>query len=237
VRSRVVKGLGILVAIGWLTVWFGNDLLILFESDAPSRSEGRRDAGRLVHGKRLPSSGTNFTTYSRLGSLLGRNCVQDRVRDTVLAAYEALATELPQMRFVLGETGWCSGGRLWPHKTHQHGLSVDFMVPVRTVGGEPAVLPTPPWKEFGYDIDFDAEGRYGNLRIDFEALAIHLDLLARSAADNGLAIERVILAPDLQPHLLATRRGARIAGRLPLSTRRAWVRHDEHYHVDFRLNR
>ncbi|RFA29284.1 hypothetical protein CAI21_09365 [Alkalilimnicola ehrlichii] len=42
------------------SVHAGNDLLILFESNAASESIGTTNNGRLVNGKRLPSSGPNF---------------------------------------------------------------------------------------------------------------------------------------------------------------------------------
>lgn len=216
-------------------VRYGNTLLILFESDAASRSFGTRDAGRLEHGKRLPSRGANFVTYSDLGSLLGRNCVHERVRSTILDSYAVLEESLPGTTFVIGETGWPRGGRFRPHKTHQNGVSVDFFVPVRDARGRPAVVPTRPWTRFGYDLDFDAEGRLGDLRIDFDALAVHLLALAESGREHGVAIDLVILDPGLQPLLFRTPNGQLLRARTRFSKRPAWVRHDEHYHVDFRL--
>ena len=136
---------------------------------------------------------------------------------------------------MIGETGWPRGGRFRPHKTHQNGLSVDFFVPVRDARGRPAVVPTRPWTRFGYGLDFDAEGRLGDLSIDFDALAAHLLALAESGRGHGVAIDFVILDPGLQPLLFRTPKGQLLRARMRFSTRPAWVRHDEHYHVDFRL--
>jgi len=136
---------------------------------------------------------------------------------------------------VYGETGWLSGGRFRPHRTHQNGLSVDFFVPVRNKAGESVPLPTRATERFGYDLEFDAQGKLGELTIDFEALAEHLYQLQVSAAAKGAGIALVILDPPYLPLLFATRRGVYLREKVPFMKGRAWVRHDEHYHVDFRI--
>ena len=221
-----------LAVVGIVVVHLGNDVLRVFESGRGSRSIGSPAAGRLVHGKRLPSSGPGFRTYSRLGSLLGRTTVHSAVRATVLDAYAEVHDQHPDLRFVVGETGWPRGGRIRPHRTHQNGMSVDFMVPVRRSDGV-AELPGRPWNKFGYGIEFDESGVAGELQIDFEAMALHLERLRAAARTHGLVIERVIFAPELHPELFATEAGRRIRHSLPFTTGRVWIRHDEHYHVDF----
>ena len=84
------------------------------------------------------------------------------------------------MKFVYGETGWAGGGRFKPHRTHQNGTSVDFMVPVRNDAGASVPLPRGYGDRYGYDLEFDASG-----------------------------------------HLLT------------FMAAKPWIRHDEHYHVDF----
>lgn len=212
----------------------GNDFLIKFESSRPSESIGTTSDGQLINGKRLPSAGTNFQTYSRFGSLIGRTAVHDRVRATVLDAYEQVATEHPDITFVFGETGWPKGGRIRPHRTHQNGLSVDFMVPVRKHGTS-TPLPTHPLNKFGYGTEFDGDGNAGELQIDFEAIAAHLHALADAGKRHDLGIELVVFAPDLQTHLFATDRGASLRQAVRFNTNPSWVRHDDHYHVDFHL--
>lgn len=220
---------------GFVVVYTGNTVLITFESDTPSRSFGTPVAGRLEHGKRLPTSGPNFRAYSRLGALLGRNSVHGAVRATVLEAYATLRRTSPDQLFVYGETGWPHGGPFLPHRTHQNGLSVDFMVPLRSAAGQPVPFPTSVFTRFGYGLEFDAEGRKGSTRIDFEAIARHLLALQEAAPLHGLRIARVIITPEYQPVLFATPSGLRLKGMIPMMTTPAWVRHDEHYHVDFAL--
>ena len=226
---------GVLLA-GLLALFalLGNDLARAFESRIPSESIGRPGAGRLRHGKRLPTSGSNFRAYSRLGAALGRTAVNDRVRDAVVEAYAALARTAPELRFVYGETGWPSGGPFPPHRSHQNGMSVDFMVPVRRLtNGRVAELPTAPWNKFGYGIEFDSTGRWGELVIDFPAIAAHLEALAAAAPRHGLRIDRVIFAPELETRLRALPTTPAAVRRLPFLRGQVWVRHDEHYHVDF----
>ncbi|GAB5536458.1 MAG: hypothetical protein Rubg2KO_27070 [Rubricoccaceae bacterium] len=217
----------------WLVVYIGNDALRQLESDAPSESVGETNNGSLMNGKRLPSSGDGFATYSRLGSFLGRTATHQRVRDAMLDAYAVVHAERPEVTLIYGETGWPSGGRFRPHRTHQNGLSVDFMVPILRAG-DPDVMPTHPFNQFGYGVDFDDDGRNRDLTIDFETMAEHLHQLDLAAQTNGLAIEVVILAPSLQDELAMTERGAEITQRLRFSQNPSWVRHDDHYHVDFR---
>lgn len=226
--------LGIVTLLaGWVS--FGNDVTLALESSATSRSIGTPSHGRLEHGKRLPTRGPNFRAYSRLGTALGRNSVHSRVRASVLATYAEMVTRAPGTSFVYGETGWPSGGRFRPHRTHQNGLSVDFMVPVRTLSGAPAELPTWPWHKFGYGVEFDSTGRWGDLEIDYPAVAAHLTALEAAARRYGLHIERIIFAPELAARLAEVPGAGAVVERLPFMRARPWVRHDEHYHVGFAL--
>jgi penicillin-insensitive murein endopeptidase len=244
-RSRFARlvallRLALVLAVLAAVVRFGNDALRLVESSAPSESRGTPERGSLVHGRRLPSSGGNFVVYSYAGALLGRNSVHAAVRAAVLEAYDRLRVSEPDVRWVYGETGWPRGGPFRPHRTHENGLSVDFMVPVRNEVGRSERLPAWPWTKFGYALDFDGAGRgrgffAGGLRIDFEAVAAHLAALAATAPRHGLAVDVVIFAPELQRALLESAEGRALRGRVRFSRRPAWVRHDEHYHVDFRI--
>jgi len=194
---------------------------------------GSPASGRLENGKRLPTAGQNFRAYSRLGALLGRNSVHGTVRAIVVEAYDSVARARPELRFVYGETGWPSGGRFRPHRTHRNGLSVDFMTPVRTADGRSVALPTWPWTRFGYDLEFTADGRLGELHIDLDAVALHLAELRSAAARHRASIQLVILAPEFETLLKADPKRRALLGSLPFMRGRPWVRHDEHYHVDF----
>jgi penicillin-insensitive murein endopeptidase len=196
---------------------------------------GTPEKGRLENGISLPSSGPNFQPYSTLGVALGRTCVHSVVAEIVSGAYSDLARELPSTNFVYGETSWCAGGSFRPHKTHQNGTSVDFMVPVTDSSGASVPLPTSALNKFGYSIEFDASGKYEGLHVDFAAITAHLYYLERQASDRGVKIRRVILAPEFERQLVGTPHWEEVSARLPFSKAKPWVRHDEHYHVDFLL--
>lgn len=207
--------------------WLGID------GGRPSTCRGNAVAGSLESGRRLPYSGENYRAYSILGFLAGRTFVHEAVRNTMRDAYAQLSKSHPQLRFVYAETGWPWGGRFAPHKTHANGTSADFHVPVRTPDGAVSELPTSPLNQFGYAVEFDGAGRSGTLRIDFEAMGLHLLALDQAARANGIAIRRVIFDTRLQPKLAATVSGAHALKRLAFNKQQAWVRHDEHYHIDF----
>lgn len=200
---------------------------------AESTCFGTVSNGRLERGVKLPEQGDNFTAYSSLGATLGRTYVHSRVAEITVAAFRELARAIPGKVFVYGETGWASGGRLRPHRTHKNGLSVDFMVPVVDASGRSVPLPTGVGNKFGYNIDFDASAKYDSYNIDFEAIAehlYHLDLAAKQRS-SGLAL--VIFEPSYLPRLFDTKRGAYLRANINFMKGKAWVRHDEHYHVDF----
>lgn len=189
--------------------------------------------GRLVDGVRLPLGGHNFSAYSSLGVAAGRTYVHGLVHQVVLDAYAALENTAAGKTYVYGETGLAHGGAIRPHRSHQNGLSVDFMVPVLDDGNRSVPLPSSPSNKFGYALEFDDQGRLPGLRIDFDAMAEHLHQISIAARRHGVTIERVILDPPLMDRLFAAGvRGAE-AKHLPFMKTRPWVRHDEHYHIDF----
>jgi len=161
----------------------------------------------------LPASGANFSAYSNAGHLIGRTHVHSTVKDVVVDAYKGLEKAAPGKIFVYGETGWKSGGRIRPHRTHQNGLSVDFMVPVLDRTGRSVPLPTS--------------------EIDFAAVAEHLYQLEAAARRRGIGIALVIFDTGYLPRLFATARGPYLQQNLKFMKGKPWVRHDEHYHVDF----
>jgi penicillin-insensitive murein DD-endopeptidase len=200
---------------------------------ADSVCHGTPANGRIEHAVRLPASGSNFRAYSNVGVSLGRTYTHARVATAIAAAYATLAKRTPAKTFVYGETGFAKGGPFKPHKTHQNGLSVDFMVPVVDAKGRSVPLPGNAGNRYGYDIEFDADARYRDLRIDFEALAEHLYALNQSGRRSGARIGRVIFEPAYLPKLFATRRGPFLRDSITFVRGKVWWRHDEHYHVDF----
>jgi penicillin-insensitive murein endopeptidase len=106
-------------------------------------------------------------------------------------------------------------------------------VPLRTEKGEVTEIQASVLNKLGYSITFDNEGRRGRLRIDFEAMAKHLLALHEAARAHGIGIRRVIFEPPLHRLLFATEAGKALQGRMEFMRRPAWVRHDQHYHIDF----
>ncbi|MEO0335369.1 MAG: penicillin-insensitive murein endopeptidase [Pseudomonadota bacterium] len=199
-----------------------------------SQCFGTTSNGRLQDGVNLPSAGANFKAYSWLGRQLGRTYVHSGVYKIVVATYKALHKSHPKKVFMYAETGFQTGGRFKPHKTHQNGLSLDHMVPVLKEG-KSVHLPTHALNKLGYDIEFSPKGIYGEYKIDFEALAALIVELHRQAKKAGHEIWRVIFDPELTPFLLQTDSGKYLRKNLQFSKKRSWVRHDEHIHVDFKI--
>lgn len=210
-----------------------NVLLLQQAFAAPSICYGSTANGRLENGVRLPSEGANFVAYSDIAVLAGRTYVHSEVYEILLAAWKVLEKEQPDKVYKYAETGFEEGGEFSPHKTHRNGLSVDFMTPMINGDGKSVHLPTHPFNRFGYDIEFDEKGHYKDLRVDYEALAAHIVALHKATQARGHKIWRVIFDPKLQAGLYDTRYGDYIREHIQLSKKPSWVRHDEHYHVDF----
>lgn len=199
----------------------------------PSVCFGTTASGRLENGWNLPSSGPNFAIYSTVGHTLGRAYVHSTVHAILLDVYATLETTMPDTVYVIGETGKKNGGVFKPHKTHRNGLSVDFMVPVVDENGKSVKLPGNVFNKWGYDLEFDSLGKLDELRVNAEAMSEHIYELHRSAKRNGVDIWRVIFDPALQPLLHKTDRWSYLSDNVQFSTKPSWVRHDEHYHIDF----
>ena len=59
--------------------------------------------------------------------------------------------------------------------------------------------------------------------------------LHKAALNNGQNLWRVIFDPNLQPNLYRTKYAHYLEKHIKFSKKRSWVRHDEHYHVDFAI--
>jgi len=189
----------------------------------------------LENGVQLPAEGKNYMGYSIFARLSGRTFVHSEVKKIIISAYKSLEKEQPSKVYKYAETGFKNGGQFKPHKTHQNGLSVDFMTPVINKDGQSIHLPTTPFNKFGYDIEFDNNDNYDGLHIDYEAIAAHIVALHKQAKKQGHDLWRVIFDPQLQIELFATKYAKYIKENIKFSKKRSWVRHDEHYHVDFAI--
>jgi penicillin-insensitive murein endopeptidase len=196
---------------------------------------GTTSKGSLENGAELPNSGKNFVGYSDIARLAGRTYVHSQVKSIIISAYKTLETEQPNKVFKYAETGFEEGGQFKPHKTHRNGLSVDFMTPVKDESGQSVHLPTHPLNKFGYNIEFDSKGKYEEYAIDYIALSAHIVALHKEAKAQGVDLWRVIFDPKLQPELFKTPYGSYLKKHIQFSKKRSWVRHDEHYHVDFNI--
>jgi len=202
-----------------LALCFGNDVLVNLDPQT-----------------RLPSSGPNFETYSCALSTIGRTHVHEKLKPVLLDSYKRLETSEPQVRWIFAETGWKNGGPFWPHRTHQDGLSVDFIVPVvDRDSGKPTTLSLWPHNLWGYRLRFSDDGIYDSVQINFGAIISHLKALNDACAQKGLRIKRLIFDPPLLAKLRKHKRFAEIHN-IPFMDGRAWVPHDSHYHVDFAIN-
>ncbi len=226
-------------------LWVPN-VVVSLTRDGPSVCRGSTSNGSLENGRRI--SGAEVRSYCWLCARFLRTYAHNDVARTVSAAYGMLNEngdlDPPlidyKVDWVYGESGWPWGGSFKPHRTHQNGLSVDFMVPLK----DGARFPTHLLNRFGYDEEFDSNGRGEAGEIDFQAMAVHLLQLETFAREYGGRIRRVILAPDLQDNLFAAKGlpynynvagplGSEVKSKITFNTRQAWVRHDDHYHVDF----
>ena len=205
---------------------------VLVDGNTPSKVIGTVAHGRIERAHVIPPWGPGYVTYSFFGSAIGRQYVDGRVREALLATFATRSRTEGGRRFVMGETGWPWGGRFRPHRSHQNGMAVDVFMPVQTKSGEAASLGTWPWNKFGYGLEFNERGEMGDLRIDFERVAaLEVDAQARQ---RGLRIGRVIIAPEFVPLLLETPSGHQLGALSDRITRKpAWVRHDEHFHIEF----
>lgn len=223
-----VVGIGLTL----LFLYIFPDTLLLLDNKQASITTGTIRTGKIKHAKRVPYRGENFTTFSFLGYVFGRTYAHDRARDLILDAYKVCEKTSPNTTYVLGEIGFRNGGLFIPHRTHQIGLSIDFMVPL--------LKNNRPYRSYhlfnlwGYGDEFDRKGKMGRATIDFEAMAQHILALKQQAKQNGLRIQRIIFDPVLQPYLFETSVGDKIKS-LPFTKRRVIIRHDDHYHVDLAL--
>lgn len=212
---------------------------LFHQNEGNARAQGTVGGGTLENGWLLPYYGENFRYFSPLSYyILNRGYVHHKVHKVMLAAYATCATTCPGVRFRMMECANKHGGRMWPHRTHQIGLSADFMVPKLRNGKRHQLL-----DQLGiwhYALSFDEKGKLSDrVSIDFETMAKHILALDDAARRNGLSVKKVILKLDLKDDFFATssgkevkRRGIYFARSLPTIVDEL---HDDHYHVDFGL--
>lgn len=198
----------------------------------PALSYGEGGCGKVTGAVAMPCEGANFRPYSKmLACTFGRNYLHPLVIDTIVDAYGALG---PGRVWQYGDLGSEYGGRFKPHRTHQNGASADFMTPITGADGRPALIPTSCRNKFGYGVEFDAKGSGEHGIVDWKAVGAHLEALLAAGAKRGVGIKRIILTPEYIPLLQAASPAAKKLDALFVK-KQVWVRHDEHYHIDFAL--
>lgn len=207
-----------------------------------SKSIGTVSSGTLVHGKIMPFYGPNFTYFDRDSYLASRAFTSDVVKTIVLDAYETLAAIVPDRKFFLMELSNEEGGEIYPHRTHQNGLSVDFMMPKLKNGQANFELDTLGKQH--YFLDFNERGEYKQdttIKVDFDLIAKHILLLNEVATKNGYSIEKVIIKIEYKDDLFRTPIGQFLqkSGIYVVNNLSPLINsiHDDHYHVDFKKSR
>jgi penicillin-insensitive murein endopeptidase len=203
-----------------------------------STSSGTEANGTLSNAALMPPVGDNFYYFSDQSYLAGRAYTNSKVKKSVLAMYASLAKIYPNRIFQLMECSNEHGGKIWPHHTHQNGLSVDFMMPL-TKDSLPYYKLDDLGKEH-YLLSFDNDGCYSNnknVKIDFDIVAKQILILDEKARKNGLKIKKVIIKIELKDELFATPNGKKLKARgiyvVKALTPLINGLHDDHFHIDF----
>jgi penicillin-insensitive murein endopeptidase len=206
-----------------------------------SISKGEVGNGSLINGKHLPYKGKNYKYFSPFSyHILGRAHVNSRLYRTIQEAYTECERTCAGQKFRVMECSRKKGGKMKPHRTHQNGLSVDFMTPLIKKGKQYKRLDRIGiWH---YLLKFDGTGtlkRRKKVKADFEMIARHLLALDNSARKNGLKIDKIIFKIDMKDELFNTESGKELKSR-GIYFAKALSElidnlHDDHYHVDFKV--
>ena len=87
--------------------------------------------GSLKNGRRFPKKGTNFKYFSKLTYFIdNRAWVHEKVCMATLEAYKICEQMMPERKFMIMECSHRKGGKMFPHRTHQNGTSIDFASPL-----------------------------------------------------------------------------------------------------------
>lgn len=203
-----------------------------------SKSLGTVSKGSLEFGKIIPFCGKNFTYFDRDSYLASRAFTSDAVKSIILNTYDSLYVEFPTRKFYLMELSHQNGGKLFPHRTHQNGLSVDFMLP--KLKNTEANYELDTLGKNHYFLQFNDEGKYSedpSIVIDFDLVAKHILLLNQEARKIGYGIEKVIIKVEYKDELFATPNGKLLkeSGIYIVKSLTSEINaiHDDHFHVDF----
>ncbi|WP_028981336.1 penicillin-insensitive murein endopeptidase [Sporocytophaga myxococcoides] len=210
------------------------------ENSTPSTSTGTVSGGTLINGKLFPFQGTNYQYFDTSSYINNRAFLNDKIRTVVISSYEQLEKEIPNRKFFIMECSNKNGGEIFPHRTHQNGLSIDFMMPLMKDNMVFYKLDTIGASH--YWLDFDNEGKYSgdkSISIDFDLVARQILSLETSARNNGYKIQKVIIKTEFKNLIFATPHGKKLKqsniylvnSLTPLIN----SLHDDHFHIDFEI--
>ncbi len=201
-------------------------------------SLGSVSNGSMKNGKLIPFTGENFKYFDTLSYLSGRAFVHENVLSSTLDAYQSLAELIPSRKFQIMECSLETGGKIAPHRTHQNGMSIDFMTPLKKDN-----KPYYDLDSLGtahYFLDFDKNGKNSSdstVLIDFEMVAQHILILNENAKKHGLKINKVIFKMELKDELFSGFYGKQLLKSGIYITKNLSPiinsLHDDHYHIDF----
>lgn len=209
------------------------------ENKTKSASIGSVSDGKLENGKIVPFYGPNFTYFDKDSYFASRSFTNEVVKTIVLDAYTQLVTQVPERRFYLMELSNREGGKIYPHRTHQNGLSVDFMMP-KLQNGVPNYQLDTLGKDH-YFLEFNNSGEYvkdTSIKVDFDLIAQHILILNDAAKKQGYSIDKVIIKMEYKDELFNTPHGKILAKSGIYITKNLTPIvnsiHDDHFHVDFK---
>jgi penicillin-insensitive murein DD-endopeptidase len=207
-------------------------------NNLPSNSIGTPGKGQLINGKLMPFKGSNFEYFDVNSYLSGRAFLHQKVKETLLNSFLVLDSLYPKRQFKIMECANKNGGTLFPHKTHQNGLSVDFMMPL--IQNKKPYYQLDTIGTTHYFITLNSKGQFNrdtSISIDFNLVAQQILILEEQARLQGLKISKVIINTSLKDELLATTFGKELAASqiyivksLDNYTNNF---HDDHFHIDF----
>ncbi len=238
VMKKILKVIGLIVLI----LICGMTLLqVTYKNKGESSYTGSVSKGKLYNSYLMPYSGKNFSYFSPMSYYaMGNAYVHSKLYHTLLSSYKVCEHTCPDIKFKLMECANKKGGKMLIHRTHQTGLSVDFMTPLIKNGKQKRL-----YDHMGlghYLLEFDDRGRLSldkNVTIDFETLAKHIISLDDAARKNGLYIKKVIWKIELKDELFATNTGKLLKKRGIYFAKALGPEinalHDDHYHIDFAL--
>ena len=105
-----------------------------FQDSLKTKSIGSVSRVSLENGTLIPYSDSDFTYFDTASYLSGRAFTHHLVAQTVINTFQTFKSNGEKRKFSIMEFSNEHGGKLFPHRTHQNGMSVDMMMPLMKNG-------------------------------------------------------------------------------------------------------